>query len=61
MNKQFLTIPAAAAELKIPAKFIRNESKAGRVPGFCSGNRVYVDVEKFREVLSRSNARAAAQ
>ena len=61
MNQQFMTIPKAAAELKIPAKFIRNESKAGRVPGFQSGTRVYVDVPAFREMLSRSNIRDAAQ
>ena len=59
MDKQYLTIRQAARELKIPECFIRREEKAGRVPGFRSGSRVYVDVEKFRDVLSRANLRAA--
>ena len=60
MNGQFLTIRKAAQELKIPAGFIRAEAKAGRVPGFKSGSRVYVDVPAFREALSRANVRTDA-
>ena len=59
MNKQFMTIRQTARELGIPAGFIRKEEKAGRVPGFKSGERVYVDVARFREALSRANVRAA--
>lgn len=60
-GKQYLTIRQTARELKIPVEFIRKEEKSGRVPGFRSGNRVYVDVPAFREVLSRANLRAAVQ
>ena len=59
--KNFLTIRQAARELEIPEGFIRKEEKAGRVPGFKSGTRVYVDVTAFRDVLSRANVRADAQ
>ena len=61
MQKEFLTIRQAALALNIPEGFIRKEEKAGRVPGFKSGKRVYVDVTAFREVLSRANVRANAQ
>ena len=61
MQKQFLTIRETARELSIPEGFIRKEEKAGRVPGFKSGTRVYVDVTAFRDVLSRANVRADAQ
>lgn len=61
MQKQFMTIRQTARELDIPEGFIRREEKAGRVPGFKSGTRVYVDVTAFREVLSRANVRADAQ
>lgn len=61
MNTHYLTIRQTARELDIPEGFIRKEEKAGRVPGFKSGNRVYVDVTAFREVLSRANVRADAQ
>ena len=58
--KDFLTIRQAARALSIPEGFVRREQKAGRVPGFKSGNRVYVDVAAFRDVLSRANVRADA-
>lgn len=61
MEKQYLTIRQTARELKIPAGFIRAEEKAGRVPGFKSGTRVYVDVPAFKDVLRRANIRDAAQ
>lgn len=61
MQNQFMTIRQAARELSIPECFIRKEEKAGRVPGFKSGARVYVDVPAFREALSRANVRADAQ
>ena len=54
--KDFLTIRQTARALNIPEGFIRKEEKAGRVPGFKSGKRVYVDVSAFREVLSRADA-----
>ena len=60
MNKQFMTIRQTARELGIPVGFIRKEEKAGRVPGFKSGERVYVDVPAFREALSRANVRTDA-
>lgn len=61
MDKRYFTIRQAARELAIPENYIRKEEKAGRVPGFKSGNRVYVDVGAFRDILSRSNVRDAAQ
>ncbi|MBR0280975.1 MAG: hypothetical protein IJQ81_05190 [Oscillibacter sp.] len=61
MDKRYFTIRQAAREMKIPECFIRAEAKAGRVPGFKSGNRVYVDVTAFRDILSRANVRDAAQ
>ncbi|MBR0283253.1 MAG: hypothetical protein IJQ81_16955 [Oscillibacter sp.] len=61
MDKRYLTIRQTARELQIPEKYIRGEEKAGRVPGFKSGSRVYVDVTAFKDVLSRANLRANAQ
>ena len=61
MDKQYLTIRQAARELQVPECYIRREENAGRVPGFKSGSRVYVDILAFRDVLSRDNLRANVQ
>ena len=50
---KFLSIAGAAAELGIPAFAIRTMHKEGRVPGFYSASRFYVNVDMFREMLER--------
>ena len=52
MEKKFLTVRQTARELGIPETVIRRLLKAGNVPGFRTGNRDYINVERFRETLN---------
>ena len=45
------TINEAEKETNIPASRIRKWVKIGIVPGFFSGNRFYVNVDKFLEMV----------
>ena len=60
MEKQFMTIRNAAKALGIGEAFVRREFAAGRVAGFKSGSRAYVDVPAFRDALSRANIKEGA-
>ena len=51
----FTTINGAAQTLGIAASRIRKWSKQGRVPGFFSGSRFMVDVERLREKIERGD------
>lgn len=57
-SNRFMTIRQAAKALEIPENFIRREVKAGRVPGFPSGEsgkpRFYIDIQKWKEQMGIS-------
>lgn len=49
----FKTISVTAKTLGIPCATLRRMVKQNRVPGFYGGRVYYVNVEKFREQLSK--------
>lgn len=48
----FQTIREAAQSIGVPHSRIRDWQKRGLVPGFYSGSRYYVDVNRLREKLA---------
>lgn len=59
----YLTIRTAAKQKGLSEHAMRTLCKCGRVPGFYSGNRFYVDMERFSSVLreiSDNNVRISA-
>lgn len=50
--KKYMTIRETAKELELTETYIRRLARTEGIPGFKSGNRVYVDVEAFKESMS---------
>lgn len=53
--KSFCTIKETARALGVPHMRIRQWVKAGRVRGFTSGNRYYIDLQQFEAALKRGD------
>ena len=60
-EKQYATIRQAAQIVGVPHSRIREWLRAGNVPGFYSGSRFYVNVERFREKLESGEIGARPQ
>ena len=60
-EKQYATIRQAAQIVGVPHSRIREWLRAGDVPGFYSGSRFYVNVERFREKLEAGEIGAQPQ
>ena len=56
----FQTIREAAQSIGVPHSRIRDWQKKGLVPGFYSGSRYYVDVNRLREKLASGDFAKAA-
>lgn len=52
---RFATIRGTAAELGVPSDRIRAWVKQGKVKGFYSGSRFYVNVAQLQEALERGD------
>ena len=60
MTQQYMTTRETAQELQVPENLVRRMVKSGAAQGFYSGNRFYIDVPAFREMLadmSRANSK----
>ena len=55
---QFLTIPQTGATYKIPVALLRTMQKQGRLPGFFSGSRFYVNIDLLMEQLDQESRSA---
>lgn len=53
---KYLSIPQVARELGVPLTTIRRLVKTGKCPGFYSGNKFYINFEKFVETLDEKKA-----
>lgn len=53
---QYSTTKPFALAYGIPEHFIRREIRAGRVPGFYSGSRFYINVPAFLQELEQSRS-----
>ena len=53
-KEKFKTIPQVAALGLMPLYKLRELRKRGELPGFCSGNRFYVDLEAFTAMLDEA-------
>lgn len=49
----FLTITQTHKATGIPTYRLRAMAKQKQIPGFYSGNRLYIALEKFLEIMSR--------
>lgn len=54
----FLTVSQTAKHENITMYKLRNMIHRGECPGFYSGSRFYVNVDRLREILDRSTSRA---
>jgi len=48
---ELLPLPKAARRLGVPARWLRNEALAGRVPALRAGSRLLFNVEAVRAAL----------
>ena len=56
----YQTIRQTVRSEGIPETALRRMVKAGKIPGFYSGTRFYVNVAKLREQLAQPNAKQTA-
>ena len=53
---EFMTINQAADAVGLPRHFVRRAQKLGKIPGFYSGTRFYVNMKMFTEKLNKDMA-----
>lgn len=51
----YLSIRETAKALRLPENFVRRSVRLGRVPGFYSGTKYYVNLELFVEKLEHDS------